>query len=658
MPNYHQVGSQTLLDGLRNALQNGCIGNGIADDSAAVSTLANTTLSAGGIIYFPVGTYRISANISIPAGVSLWFSNRAMLSVDSGKTVTINGRIQASTSQIFSGSGTIAISQLTATAFPMEWWGAIGDGSTDSAAAINKAIAAVNTAGGGTVTATAGTFMIDVSVVLRSQVSIVGAGINTTIFKLKASANCDVMKSLAAVDTYINTGNVSVGEHYIRLSHFSIDGNKANNSSGRGLACYWYKNYLEHVTISNCKTYGIYEGWGSFGTPAPLQDMSSTYVDVTVNSCDGTDQWYHSGPHDSKFVACIVCQGIGFANIYTGPYGSGAMFVNCHSWSELGVRQPTWSVAFEGVGCMWNNSTAEGGSTGQILIRAASTMITGGAQYCVDSARAQIGIQIGDSGSGFSNITGYDIKTITINFSVATVAFNSDGGLGRIEITGYNTAASTLYTGTPSADTVIDIHVTGFGGTLSQRPFPNVIGIGPAVSFGGADYMLNAIGDTTRQAAGFAHFFNSAFGGQIGILKSRAARPGSHAIVQNGDVLGQFVFLGDNGVDYESAAAAIVINVDGTPGVADMPGRMSFWTTPDGSETLAERLRIDNNGNIVAGTGSLATNAANGFLYIPSCAGVPSGTPTTYAGWVPLVIDVTDNRLYFYSSGAWRNAGP
>jgi len=71
-----------------------------------------------------------------------------------------------------------------------------------------------------------------------------------------------------------------------------------------------------------------------------------------------------------------------------------------------------------------------------------------------------------------------------------------------------------------------------------------------------------------------------------------------------------------------------------------------------------ERARIDTSGNIVCNTAAIATNATNGFLYVPSCAGTPTGTPTTYTGRVPIVVDTTNNKLYFYSGGAWRDAGP
>jgi hypothetical protein len=72
----------------------------------------------------------------------------------------------------------------------------------------------------------------------------------------------------------------------------------------------------------------------------------------------------------------------------------------------------------------------------------------------------------------------------------------------------------------------------------------------------------------------------------------------------------------------------------------------------------AEKARIPAAGGMVVGTAALTTTATDGFLYVPTCAGTPTGTPTTQTGTAPIVINTTNNKLYFYSGGAWRDAGP
>ena len=90
-----------------------------------------------------------------------------------------------------------------------------------------------------------------------------------------------------------------------------------------------------------------------------------------------------------------------------------------------------------------------------------------------------------------------------------------------------------------------------------------------------------------------------------------------------------------------------------TAGYSGYGGFMTFFA--NGSE----RARITSDGNIVAGaSAALATTATNGFLYVPTCAGTPTGTPTAITGMAPIVVNTTNNKLYFYSGGAWRDAGP
>lgn len=64
------------------------------------------------------------------------------------------------------------------------------------------------------------------------------------------------------------------------------------------------------------------------------------------------------------------------------------------------------------------------------------------------------------------------------------------------------------------------------------------------------------------------------------------------------------------------------------------------------------------NRSVALGAGAVATNATSGFVYVPTCAGLPTGTPEIYTGRAAIVIDTTNNKLYFYSGGAWRDAGP
>ncbi len=58
-------------------------------------------------------------------------------------------------------------------------------------------------------------------------------------------------------------------------------------------------------------------------------------------------------------------------------------------------------------------------------------------------------------------------------------------------------------------------------------------------------------------------------------------------------------------------------------------------------------------GSVLGVDGSATATSTDGFFYMASGAGPPTGTPTSYSGRTPLWIDTTNNTLYYYSGGAW-----
>ncbi len=74
---------------------------------------------------------------------------------------------------------------------------------------------------------------------------------------------------------------------------------------------------------------------------------------------------------------------------------------------------------------------------------------------------------------------------------------------------------------------------------------------------------------------------------------------------QESDLIGQLVFQGwDTGRSSGASIRGIADSEWGTSGDAtDSPTRISFWTAPNGTSTLAERLRISSSGRVLVGGG-------------------------------------------------------
>lgn len=107
---------------------------------------------------------------------------------------------------------------------------------------------------------------------------------------------------------------------------------------------------------------------------------------------------------------------------------------------------------------------------------------------------------------------------------------------------------------------------------------------------------------------------NSSAGPVAFFAKTRGTANGSNTVVQGNDYYGSIQFAGADGTDTNTQAAMIAANVDGSAGSNDMPGRLTFWTTSDGSSSGTERMRLDNEGNLVVGTGGYP-HVDNGVAY-------------------------------------------
>ncbi|MGR3219497.1 MAG: hypothetical protein ACUZ8H_06730, partial [Candidatus Anammoxibacter sp.] len=189
--------------------------------------------------------------------------------------------------------------------------------------------------------------------------------------------------------------------------------------------------------------------------------------------------------------------------------------------------------------------------------------------------------------------------------------------------------------------------------------------------------IISHINDTFSETIEFTamrHSDSATSGATFYGIRSRGTHA-SQSVVQDNDVLFWLRTEGHDGTDFNDAAS-IFFKVDGTPGTNDMPGRIEFYTSPDGSNALAKRVVIDSTGlfTIEGLTGSeiLATDASKGLVSLavatyPSLAelihvkGVTSSIQTQIDGKQPLDAELTtiaaltetNGGVMFVVGGVW-----
>lgn len=149
-----------------------------------------------------------------------------------------------------------------------------------------------------------------------------------------------------------------------------------------------------------------------------------------------------------------------------------------------------------------------------------------------------------------------------------------------------------------------------------------------------------------RDACIIAHRHSTVDGANVLLTRSNS-NTSAHAAVTNGMEIGRLMWAGHDGTDY-NPIAEIRAYVDDTVATNDVPGRLEFYTTPDGTNAPALALTIDMAQDAVF-TGRVA---ASGAAFSDANAGADDGVFGTNAvaqsSGVTVVSDnLTSNFQYF-----------
>lgn len=172
----------------------------------------------------------VSSSVTKPANLSLVFPRPGMLVLGAGVTLTWAGEApNAGTRQIFSGAGVVVFSSAT-TVYP-EWWGAVGDGSTDDTASWQSMVNGLPSGS---------------EIIVPSGTTILSNIENFASISLNGTPGASIIKHKAS-----STDHMFEASGNIHISGVTFDGNKANISGWYGTV-YFDGTTGGSLTVRDC----------------------------------------------------------------------------------------------------------------------------------------------------------------------------------------------------------------------------------------------------------------------------------------------------------------------------------------------------------------------------------------------------------------------
>lgn len=313
--------------------------------------------------------------------------------------------------------------------------------------------------------------------------------------------------------------------------------------------------------------------------------------------------------------------------IYNGSGGGGA--TTLVALSDVNITSPSDGqvLKYDNATSKWINGTASGGGAtpagtvaGAVQFRGATAVLAADdANLIWDDTNNRLGIgtvnpqsllqvaggiQLGDDAAACPGAS--DVKVGTLRFNTGNIQLCTTGGWGAISGGGTLSGGTSGYLGVWSGATTMGLSGTSAGQQLFWDGTNNRLLLGSVTAYqtdGSVTPRVQVHGTTsTASSLSLTSWLNGANNpGSLILGHSKSATIGTNVLVDNGDALGGIYFNGDGGAGFRRAAY-IQANVDATPGTNNMPGRLIFATSADGSATPTERMRIDSAGNVGIGT--------------------------------------------------------
>ena len=560
------------------------VGSLIAQSGVTASgTISGATITGSNIQGTNVNG--VLGNFTTITGGTINIASGNFLAKISGVTITgASGAFTSLTGQIITGT-TVNIQTIT------------GVGATFTTVTGNTA--GFTTVTGVTVTGTSGGFVTLTSTTgnFTSLTGVTTTGTTATFtsgsFTSLTGVTTTVTSGIFALGTaaapsitisgYLNTGIYSPGADQLAISTNGTGRLFVDASGNVGVRTGSPVTDLQVVGVA---TFG--NGFG--GRLQATTDSNLGYIDSLNNTSTGWQPLLQRGTEIQFHTNTAGTTPTQKATIDS----SGRLLVGTSSWS-VGA-----TAAFVG-----NSSSGAGNADVYFSRGLAATGLSSGQDVSVISFSDNAGGRFATIGAQVDGTPGASDYPGRLVFS--TTADGSDSPTERMRISSAGT--TTITSAASTAPFIANIGVSEVAridssGRLlvgTSSTFNNVC-LGGTVGSRAA-LQVRTANNNYDTGATYINYSTTGFAPIVTLGLSKNNTAGINAIVAANDELGYLQFVGNDNTNFRTAAW-IGGFVDGTPGTADMPGRLVFSTTADGAVNPTERMRISADGSI-----SIATNS-------------------------------------------------
>lgn len=440
------VGTTPVINGTNGYVltdNGGILGNvpqpfyiGTASINADIAAVGSTPTT---IIYTIPTT--LSANLTIPATVTLFFAQSGYVTQGAANFLAINGNVQAGRYKIFNGFTasqiTFGIGRITQI-FP-EWWGAIADNATVDDVPMQAAFASMANNSGQVIVLTGGGYLLNTCglTLFTGGTGIIGSSYQSTGF-ICTSASGDIIDVAGS-----GTGNSRINGNFFR--DFYLIRTVAPNGSTKGLSAVHTINTTIDRILSANNAFGFYfsdiaDSYCNDCIANIVQSAAITWIGIFF---DGTTY----GPNESNEVS-LGAAAVGGGVTVNTSYG---ILMQGNWISDFTIRHFETASVFNGV-YLNNTGSATNVST----------------DIHLDGI---VNDQFGGSGILLNNIIATGNVTISDGWNNPAQTASTPSGIDLIGSSGVSiigTQETALGTGSPNTNTVcVNINSTSNHNTVT-----------------------------------------------------------------------------------------------------------------------------------------------------------------------------------------------